>query len=186
MHRPEFPAARRDGRSPCTLLNESTGPRESSFTECNRQKKWSRQNEADGRGDHADDARDDFGGAVIAEALRQNEAARIQRLDRHFSRQPLVVFDRVFDDDATHAPLEQELKRQAMAAIGKGDDDPFGPFALDDFCEPVEGPQPSGLVRPRRLRFVIVDDAGQQLPQVGSRFHFLDELMGPDPSMTMW
>jgi hypothetical protein len=37
---------------------------------------------------------------VIAEAVRQDQDARVERLDGHLAGQPLIERDRVFDRDA--------------------------------------------------------------------------------------
>ena len=81
---------------------------------------------ADDGGDDAHDAGDGLRRAVIAESLGQNQRARPHRLDRHLPGQPLVELERVLDDDAADARLEQRLQRQMVAPVLEGDHDAIG------------------------------------------------------------
>jgi hypothetical protein len=95
------------------------------------------------RADDADAARNHFRRAVVAESLRQDQHARPERLDGDLAHQALVEVERVLDDDAADARLEQRLQRQLVAPVGERHDDERRVQAADDLGERIARPEPA-------------------------------------------
>ena len=58
-----------------------------------------------------------------AEAVGEDQPARLQVVDQDLAGQPLVGRGRVFDADAGQLGLQQLLDRQPAAAVRQADDD---------------------------------------------------------------
>jgi hypothetical protein len=68
-----------------------------------QRQQWCDDKQSGDRSHHADQARGQFRGAMVAEPLGEDQGARPQRLDRHLSRNALVQLDRVVNVDAADA-----------------------------------------------------------------------------------
>jgi hypothetical protein len=108
MHRPEFEQAERLSVPAGALLHEEDGPGRVDLHEQGDQRQKRRhEDQTDDRRHDADQSCGYFCRPVIAESLGEDQCARTERLDGHFSGDPLIQLDRIVDIDAADAGFQQ-------------------------------------------------------------------------------